>query len=110
MPLLSSILSAPFTTSHPPLLQAAAATLSAIILNCWPRMNFWKGEALRGIAACWIAIQDQEKLSMQLMEVQAALQQNVKMLRLALADKGDTVQEIDSLLLDDPRLSGLLEA
>ena len=73
-------------------------------------MDFWKGEVLQGITACWIAIQRQEKPSVQLRDVQAALQQDMKLLRIALGTESDAVHDIDSLVFDDPRLREMLGA
>ena len=72
-------------------------------------MDSWKGEALQGIVACWIAIEEQEKTSVQLRDVQAALRQDIKLLRLAVGTESDAVREIDNLLLGDQRLRSLLE-
>lgn len=53
IPALAGILASPFGDVYPPLLIAAARTLSCTVKVCWPRMEAYVAEALRGVTVCW---------------------------------------------------------
>jgi tRNA nucleotidyltransferase (CCA-adding enzyme) len=59
VPILSNILSDPLGPGYPPLLLAAARATHAVIGNTWPRILEWKGEVLRGVAICWIRLDEE---------------------------------------------------
>lgn len=59
LPIISTILTAPFATAYPPLLQAAVECLKAVIVNGWPRVKLHRGEILEGLVVCWCKIVDE---------------------------------------------------
>lgn len=61
VPALADILSSPFGYAFPPLLTAAARTLSVVILVCWPRMDAYVAEIVRAVAVCWGRIVEEER-------------------------------------------------
>jgi len=89
------------------LLKASAVTLQAIILNDWPRIAYYRGEILKGITACWCTIQEDGRVSEQFEDIRVVLKQDVGLLKAALDADIASVQEIDDLLGNDTRLSGL---
>lgn len=60
LPMISGILTAPFATAYPPLLDAALQTLRALLTNGWPRMAYHRGEILEGLVICWCRIEYEE--------------------------------------------------
>lgn len=107
VPLLIDTLCNPFATAAPLLLIATARTLQSILLVCWPRMNLYAGETLKGVAVCWCRIQDgtaDERLE----DVQTALRDVLKLLRAVLASDSQALEDIETVLESDSRLKGLI--
>lgn len=57
VPALAAILADPFGELCRPLLADAANCLTAVAVNCWPRMADYVPECLRGLALCWMRAQ-----------------------------------------------------
>lgn len=107
IPLLIDTLCNPFATAAPLLLIATARTLQSILLVCWPRMNLYAGETLKGVSVCWCRIQDgtaDERLE----DVQTALRDVLKLLRAVLASDSQALEDIETVLESDSRLKGLI--
>ena len=61
--MLSSILTDPFATNSPAVLQAATATLKTVLSNCWPRLTNtpWQEEVTKILVVCWLHIKEEDK-------------------------------------------------
>ena len=108
LPLLLTILNAPFATTSPTLLQASVDTVQTIIVTAWPRIGRHRGEMLRGMTICWCRIEDEEARSSELEGVQESIRQAVQLLNRAMTRKSEIVQEYQTLIRSDNRLRGLL--
>lgn len=106
IPLLIDNLCNPFITAHMPLLVASVKALQTVILNCWPRVPYYKGEVLRGISVCWVRLVDDDR-ELDSGEAKTALQGTLKMLRAILVDDQDALDDIERVLRCDSRLLGL---
>ena len=104
MPMLSEALSNPTGSATVPMLVSATKALQAVIRNAGPRMDNYRGEALKGLCMCWIKIVELEGVD----ELKSALKEVVNMP--GLANGKEDAYEIERKLLveADPRLSGLL--
>ena len=85
LPLLRGVLSDPFATASTALLLSALECLEALIGVCWPRIrDKWWGECLRGIVACWVQLEDderdQKRKTQDLEEVKKKLRQTSELL------------------------------
>ncbi|MCJ1311309.1 hypothetical protein MMC25_004980 [Agyrium rufum] len=90
IPLIGSILSAPFALSYPPLLVAANQSLQTIMQNDWPRMDHYRLHIIQPLCICWMRLK-KDKPSREIYEVIAmGVWTNVKVLGAALA-----VTEVD---------------
>jgi tRNA nucleotidyltransferase (CCA-adding enzyme) len=111
LPMLSGTLSDPFITAYPPLLAQAALALQAVILNAWPRIGLWRAEVLRGLAVCWLRIQE-EAQTPELEDITRNLRDTVQILVAAEERNGTSGALKDGLekILDvEPQLSSLFE-
>ena len=107
-PIITAVLTAPFVTAYPPLLQVALQTLATIISNGWPRVAYHRGGILEGLTICWCRIQEEEKPSDPLLAVQQSIRDIVRILT-CLESEGETVKaEFRSLSESDDRLRSLL--
>jgi len=59
LPLLTAILTAPFATAYLPLLLAALAAVETVVLVDWPRVGYHRGEILKGLAGCWLRVEEE---------------------------------------------------
>lgn len=109
LPLITNVLSNPFGPAYPPLLIAAAKALQTLMLNCWPRMSFWRGEVLKGITLCWLRIAAENQSSRQLATVKEELRKTVQILAAAVKPEVDIGGELRHLEDADERLKGLFE-
>lgn len=105
MPMLSEALSNPTGSATVPMLLSATNALQAVIRNAWPRMENYRGEALKGLCMCWIKIMELEE---GVDELKNKLKETVKMPGLALGKEIAYETERKVLVEADPRLSGLL--
>ena len=113
LPLLSSILSAPFATAYPPLLQSALQAIETIIVTNWPRIAYHRGEILKGLVVCWCRTEEEEEEeeenhSAELEKVRAKLRECVKLLTAVLERDVDVKPEYRLLIESDNRLEQLL--
>ncbi|MCJ1396759.1 hypothetical protein MMC18_009651 [Xylographa bjoerkii] len=108
LPIVSGILSSPFGPAHPRLLLAAALALQAIILNNWPRISYYRGEVLKGLAICWCTINEDTRKSNDLDNVKIAVRQDIRLLRESVGTNIVELVDVDQLLRGDPQLSDLL--
>ncbi|KAL9096934.1 MAG: hypothetical protein Q9165_000898 [Trypethelium subeluteriae] len=109
LPLITEILSNPFGAAYPPLLIVAAKTLQTVILNCWPRMAFWRGEILKGMTICWLRIAEEDRSDAQLVSVEEELQKTVQMLAAAVDQEVEIDGDFQQLIAADERLERLFE-
>lgn len=105
---MSGILTAPFATAYPPLLQAALHAIETIILVDWPRIAYHRGEILRGLTVCWCKVDEEKSQAADLEEVQVKIRHCVNLLTVVL--KRDVAVELDykTLIESDNRLERLL--
>ena len=113
VPVLSSILSDPLGSGHPPLLLRAAFALQAIIANGWPRIAQWKGEILKGTSICWIRMEEEggDIDGIMLRDIKSELKTVANMLASVLeADAESSTWEnyVKKLIDTDARLEALL--
>ncbi|MCJ1477733.1 hypothetical protein MMC13_006406 [Lambiella insularis] len=108
LPLITGVLSAPFSPAHPPLLLAAALALQCLILNAWPRMSYYRGEVLKGLTLSWCMLNEDHRRSDELSRVRDVLRQNAALLREVLGKDSETMQEVYQLLHAVPQLDKLL--
>ena len=102
------MLSAPFATAYPPLLQAALHAVQTIIVVDWPRMAYHRGEVLKGLVVCWCRIEDEGDRSAELKVVQRQIKHGVKLLTAVLKRELDIEPEYKLLVESDDRLGQLL--
>lgn len=107
--MLSEILSGPFSTACPPLLQASLQAIQVLVVIIWPRVKYHKFELLEGLAICWLRIEDEATQSESLQRVQANIELTVKLLTNILRDDSDVVEGYRRLVDCDSRLQSLLE-
>jgi tRNA nucleotidyltransferase (CCA-adding enzyme) len=89
IPLLSNILAEPLGAAYPPMLLTAAKTMQAVILNGWPRVVRWRGEALRGVTVCWVRVAEEDVQDVaELDGVKRELKDCVGMLKAAVHHEG----------------------
>ena len=108
LPLLTDILVAPFATAYPPLLQASIKAITTIIVVCWPRIAYHRGEILKGLTICWCRVVDEKAQSPELKEVQESIEQAVQLLTCITTRNVDIVKENQALIDSDSRLRVLL--
>ncbi|KAF4970868.1 hypothetical protein FZEAL_9961 [Fusarium zealandicum] len=114
--MVSSVMTDPFAAAHPPTVLAATQTLSAIIINCWPRIQEAEHteEIIRILALCWLNVQEEsESTSSQLAEDDAealshALMHTSKMLQaLWTRDSSKQPARLSEVIQHEPRLAKL---
>jgi len=98
----------PFGSASPPLIASSNKTLQAVILNGWPRIRFYKGEILKGLAVCWCRTADEPDMDQRL-DIRLGLQRTLALLLAAVADDHDAIEQIEKVLQSDPRLPSLRE-
>ena len=106
MPILTATLSHPLGSAEMPTLLAGTKAIQAVILNCWPRMPEYRGEVLKGLTLCWLAVEQQD--NEQTRTLKAELQEAVKMLQAALGNKSSFDEDCSALVAADGRLEALL--
>jgi hypothetical protein len=60
IPVLYIILTNPFGTAYPPLLETAISATRSIIINAYPRIWRFRGELLAGLCTCWLHILEED--------------------------------------------------
>lgn len=109
LPLLSEILSGPFSTACPALLQASLQAIQVLVVIIWPRVKYHRSELLEGLVICWLSIEDEATQSEYLQRVQANIELTVKLVTSILRDDRDVVEGYRRLIDCDSRLQNLLE-
>ncbi|KAL6365377.1 hypothetical protein LRP88_01367 [Fusarium phalaenopsidis] len=63
--MISSIMTDPFATAHPPTVIAATQALNAIITNCWPRIQQTEHaeQIIRILSLCWLNVTEESDSS-----------------------------------------------
>lgn len=108
-PLLSGILSGPFATAYPPLLQASLQAIEVLVVIIWPRVKYHRSNLLEGLATCWLSIEDEATQSENLHRIQANIKHIVKLVTSILRVNGNVVEDYRRLIDCDRRLKNLLE-
>lgn len=106
LPLLTETLSHPLGKASMPMLQRAVEAMQALIRNCWPRMEKYRGEVLKGVTICWLAVEKDDDAAAK--ELRVALKNTVQLLRAAVKEEHDLQSEYEVLVEADNRLKGLL--
>lgn len=109
LPLLSEILSGPFSTACPPLLQVSLEAIQVLVVIIWARVKYHKSELLEGLAICWLSIEDEATQSEYLQRVQANIELTIKLVTSILRDDSNVVEFYRRLIDCDSRLQNLLE-
>lgn len=88
--------------------RSATKALQAVVLNCWPRMELYRGEVLKGAALCWLNFEDGTGNEVE--ELREELRETVSMLEAAVSTSEDVNFRDDCRVLvqAEPRLEGLL--
>jgi hypothetical protein len=62
IPMLTSIISDSFATSHPPLVLATLKATQTMMTACWPRVGQqpWQNEILKALVLCWLHFTDDD--------------------------------------------------
>ncbi|KAL8667750.1 MAG: hypothetical protein Q9168_007200 [Polycauliona sp. 1 TL-2023] len=109
LPIISTILTAPFATAYPPLLDVSVQLLRAIIVNGWPRLAFHRAEVLEGLVICWGRIEEEKERTEGLVNVQKGIEDVVRVVVKVLGDGEEMREELRMLWDCDERLETLLE-
>lgn len=92
---------------HHAVLSMAAQAYRSVIQNAWPRISEYRGEIMKGLAKCWIALADQTAN-----DVRHELKLTVKLLRNAVDNsliEGQFNEECQGLARSDDRIGELLK-
>ncbi|KAL8726394.1 MAG: hypothetical protein Q9166_006745 [cf. Caloplaca sp. 2 TL-2023] len=108
LPMISGILTAPFATAYPPLLEASVRLLRAVIMNGWPRVRFHRGEILEGLVVCWCRIEDEEEPSGGILTVQGGIEEVLKAVVQLFRGDEELEKEFERLKGCDSRLQAVL--
>lgn len=107
--MVSLILAAPFATAYPPLLEAVIRVMEAIVVNLWPRIDYYRGDILEGLIYCWCKILSEEATpSDALIRVRFAIEKVVKLMTAFLKTQRNTADDYQFLIAVDHRLRDLL--
>ncbi|KAI4123291.1 MAG: hypothetical protein LQ338_005340 [Usnochroma carphineum] len=110
LPMISGILTAPFATAYPPLVETAVETLRAVVVNGWPRVGYHRGEILEGLVVCWCRIdEEEEERRGELTGVKSGIEEVVRAVVQILRDDEVARAEIQMLRRFDPRFEALLD-
>jgi tRNA nucleotidyltransferase (CCA-adding enzyme) len=107
IPLLSDILSDPFSTVYPPLIGVTIQTLQTIILTNWPRIAVHRAEVLRGLTLCWLTLTEDEPKAQNLHKMKQGVRDAVELLKAAVRSEVDIDADIKLLIQSDVRLDKL---
>lgn len=109
-PLLSEILSRPFATAYPPLLQISLQAIQVLVVIIWPRVKYHRSKLLEGLAICWLSIEDEATQSEYLHRIQANIKHTVKLVTSVLTVNSNVAEDYQRLIDCDSRLQNLLES
>lgn len=107
IPLLSQIMSAPFATAYPPLIDASINAVEAVLVNVWPRVAYHRGEILQGLVICWCRIEAEGMNSKDLQRIQTNIQRIVNLITEILKKDLEVADEYQILINSDGRLRDL---
>lgn len=114
--LLSNILAEPLGLTYPPLMNAAAKGIQAVILNAWPRIQVHQGEVVRGVCLAWIrCYEEEEKGTQGITEVVNELKKVCSMLDAVYEAEVDELskevwqRDKEELVRVDARLAGMFD-
>ncbi|KAL8883242.1 MAG: hypothetical protein Q9192_007324, partial [Flavoplaca navasiana] len=109
LPISSTVLTAPFATAYPPLLDASVQLLKAIIVNGWPRLAFHRAEVLEGLLICWTRIQEENEPTTALVTVKENIEDVLHAVVQLLNNDQDMRKDLQMLRDCDSRLETLLK-
>lgn len=108
LPLVSGILTAPFATAYPPLLEAVTLTLRAIVSNAWPRIRYHGGEILRGLIIFCDRVDEEDELTDELVGVKGSIEDILHAVVRILRDDEVAEEGLQMLSKHDSRVDALL--
>ncbi|KAL8657980.1 MAG: hypothetical protein Q9226_001390 [Calogaya cf. arnoldii] len=109
LPVIMTILTAPFATAYPPLLNASLQVLRAIIVNGWPRLAFHRAEILEGLIVCWCKIQEEDKPTTALLTVRKDIEEVLRPVVQLLSGDQEMREDLKIIQDCDPRLQTILK-
>lgn len=80
--------------------------MQTVMLNDWPRIPFYSGEVLKGLAVCWCGIlieSDQQEWGF----LKELLKRTLEIFKAAVAEEKNMIEDIDVVLRSDERLREL---
>ena len=87
---------------------SAISSLSTLILNCWPRVPFYRGEILKGICVLWLRIQEEEDSNEGLGAVKDQIRKLLSLVKATVESAGiDWMEESAVLVAAKPELKSL---
>ncbi|KAI1135035.1 hypothetical protein F5Y05DRAFT_190239 [Hypoxylon sp. FL0543] len=111
IPMVTEIMTDPFSTKHPPTLISAMKLLQAILRTSWPRIPFYCNEIIKILMLCWLDVEDEESFSDDSLiasELKAGLAKAADMLSAIMkAAKVDLRERVGPLIEKEPQLSKL---
>ncbi|KAL8850638.1 MAG: hypothetical protein Q9221_004424 [Calogaya cf. arnoldii] len=109
LPIIIAILTAPFATAYPPLLNASLQVLRAIVLNGWPRLAFHRAEILEGLIICWCKIQEDNKPTTALLMVRKDIEEILRAVVHLWSGDQEMREDLKMIQDCDPRLQTILK-
>lgn len=107
--MVSQILAAPFATAYSPLIEAAVQALEAIVVNVWPRVDYYRGDIFKGLITCWCKIgNEEERPSEDLLRVGRNIEKVVRLMTAFLKTQRNIADEYHVLIATNSRLRALL--
>jgi len=108
LPMLSQVLTNPFSSLHSSSLLAGIKAMQSVILNGWPRMTANRAEVLKTLTLCWLQCEDSSAMNMD--QIKGELTITVQMLRQATEDNCDFDADVEALVAADNRLGSLFKS
>lgn len=110
IPMTSLILTAPFATKYPPLLDATVRAVEAVVVNVWPRIDYYRMNILDGLVGCWCKILNEEVTSSNnvLIRVKSHIEKVVRLMTALLKTQRNIKDDYHHLIAIDGRLKDLL--
>lgn len=102
LPMLTETLSHPLADARVETLISATKALQSVILNGWPRMAVHRGEVLKGLAFCWLTVQEGQ--GEELARLKVEMRQTVEMLKAAVRKEVDFDSDCEMLMEAEPKL------
>ena len=90
---------------------AGVKALEALILNCWPRIGYYRGSILKGIVLCWCMIKESQRQNEELRYVEYSLRKACHLMKAVLNSTDSSfAEELAALSASDHRLLDLFES